>query len=373
MLNQLVFHSPVGAQLAAGGVAAVEAHKGVGELVVVTELAGNFLLIQGGGHGVVDVQQSHRVPGDAQADVLGQGAVNIHLAGHGNAPAGQAGVDIAGLKAELAGESGPTFVCKGHILAAAFVVLRPIQQGQLKLGHALQQVGIVPALAHLLGHVGAHIGNAGIPCVFLVGDQQVQLAVFLNLHTQVVQALNGSVAGEKVLGPGAEGDDLQIPNAQNRPGNGHKLRHFLRNLRGGAHRVFGDVTGQAPQPQIVGAVEHAAVGVSPAIDQVPVPLGSRHKHAGAVKVLGDEGLRSFRAKVAQKHGQSVAAGLLDFLHSGQHVLFVFHGGLSLVDVQTTGGAGCHHGGPAALRKGNGETVPGDCHKAQFYLRDIGHL
>ncbi len=162
VLDELVLHGPVGAQLAAGGVAAVEAHEGVGELVVVAELALDLGLVHGGGHGVVDVQQGDGVAGDAHADVLGEGAVDVHLAGHGDAPGGQAGVDVAGLEAELAGEGRPTFVGKGHILAAALVVLRPVQQGQLKLGHALQHVGVVLALAHFLGHVGAHIGDAGI-------------------------------------------------------------------------------------------------------------------------------------------------------------------------------------------------------------------
>ena len=298
VLDELVFHCPVGAQLAAGGVAAVEAHKGVGELVVVAELAPDLGLVHRGGHGVVDVKQCDGVAGDAHADVLGEGAVDVHLAGHGDAPGGQAGVDVAGLEAELAGEGRPTFVGKGHILAAALVVFRPIQQGQLKLGHALQHVGVVLALAHFLGHVGAHIRDAGIFRVLLVGDQQIQLGVFLNLHAQVVQALDGGVAGEEVLGPGAKGDDLQVLNADDGPGNGHKLRHLVRQLLGGAHGILGDVASQAPQPQVVGAVEHAAVGVAPAVDQVAVALGGSHKHAGAVKVLGDEGLGGFGAKVA---------------------------------------------------------------------------
>ena len=276
----------------------MEAHEGVGELVVVAELAPDLGLVHRGGHGVVDVKQGDGVTGDAHADVLGEGAVDVHLAGHGDAPGGQAGVDVAGLEAELAGEGRPTFVGKGHILAAALVVLRPVQQGQLKLGHALQHVGVVLALAHFLGHVGAHIRDAGIFRVLLVGDQQVQLGVLFNLHAQVVQALDGGVAGEEVLGPGAKGDDLQVLNADDGPGNGHKFRHLVRQLLGGAHGILGDVAGKAPQPQVVGAVEHAAVGVAPAVDQVAVALGGSHKHAGVVKVLGDEGFGGFGAKVA---------------------------------------------------------------------------
>ena len=55
VLDELVLHGPVGAQLAAGGVAAVEAHEGVGQLVVIIKFAldllreKKILLIHGGG------------------------------------------------------------------------------------------------------------------------------------------------------------------------------------------------------------------------------------------------------------------------------------------------------------------------------------
>ena len=95
------------------------------------------------------------------ADVLAQSAVDIHLAGHGDAPGGQAGVDIAGLKAELLGEGGPALVGKGHILPGALVLLGPVQQGQLKLGHPLQQVGIGALARPSSGHVGARPRGCG--------------------------------------------------------------------------------------------------------------------------------------------------------------------------------------------------------------------
>jgi len=114
VLDELVLHGPVGAQLAGGGVAAVEAHEGVGELVV--EFSFDVLLIDRGGDRVVDVQQGDGVTGDTHPDVLAEGAVDVHLAGDGDAPAHQAGVDVAGLKAEGLGEGGPALVGEGHIL-----------------------------------------------------------------------------------------------------------------------------------------------------------------------------------------------------------------------------------------------------------------
>ena len=154
--------------------------------------------------------------------------------------------------------------------------LGPVQQRQFKLGHAGQQVGVVAALAHLGGHVGADVGDAGVASVLVVSHQQVQLTVLLNLDAQLVQALDGGVAGQKVLWAGAEGDDLQPFQAQDGPGDGHKLGHLAGNLLGGAHRVFGNIAFQAAHPQVVAAVQHAAVGVAAAVDQVAVALGGRH-------------------------------------------------------------------------------------------------
>src|SRR5699024_261526 len=176
---------------------------------------------------VVDVQQGDGVAGDADADVLAQSAVDVHLAGNGDAAACQAGVDKAGLKAELAGEGRPALVGKGHVLAAALVGLGPVQQRQLKLRHAGQQVGVVAALAHLGGHVGADVGDAGVVGVLLVSHQQVQLAVLLDLDAQLVQPLDGGVAGKKVLRAGAEGDDLKPLKAQDGTGDGNKLGNFV--------------------------------------------------------------------------------------------------------------------------------------------------
>ena len=140
VLDQLILHRPVGAHFAAGGVAAVETHKGVGEGIV--KLAFDVLVIEVLGNRVVDVQQGDGVTGDAQADVLAEGAVDIHLAGHRDAPGHQPGIHVAGLKAELRGEGGPALVGEGHIFLGPLVLFRPVQQGELKLSHSGGQVGI---------------------------------------------------------------------------------------------------------------------------------------------------------------------------------------------------------------------------------------
>ena len=345
----------------------MEAHEGVGQRVVVLPL--DLLLPELGGDGVVDVQQGDGVAGHARANVLGQRPVNVHLAGHGDAPGHQPGVHVAGLKAELGRERGPALVGEGHILPAPLVVLRPVQQGQLKLGHPLVQLGIIFPLAHLRRHLGAHAGDAGVARVLLVAHQQIQLGVFLHLHAQLVQALDGGVAGKKVLGPGAEGDDLEVFHADDGPGNGHEVRDHGGDILRRSHRVLGDIGAQMPHPQVVGAVQHPAVGVAPAIDEVAVPLGGGHVHTGAVEVFGNQCLRRLRAEVAQEHHQGVAVLGFYIGHGLQHIQLVLHRHGALVQPARIRR---FDGGAAALAQGHGEAVPAHGDEAQLYIRDVFH-
>ena len=85
----------------------------------------DLLIVQILRNGVVDIQQGDLVAGNAQADVLAQSAVNIHLAGHWDALGHQAAVNIARNKAEGLGERRPALIGESHILAGAFVFLSP--------------------------------------------------------------------------------------------------------------------------------------------------------------------------------------------------------------------------------------------------------
>ena len=342
----------------------MEAHEGV--LDVVVELPGDVLVIDVLRHGVIDIQQRHRVAGDAGADVLAKRAVDIHLAGHGNPPGSQAGVDIAGLKAELLREGGPALVGKGHILPGALVLLRPVQQRQLKLCHALQKIGIDLAV-HFVLHIGNNLGNPLVTGMGFVGHQQIQLGVFFDLHAQLVQTLDGGIAGEEVLGTGAKGDDLQIFHTDDGPGDRNELPDHLGALFGSAHGVLRDISLQMAHAQIIGAVQHAAVGVAAAIDQVAVALGSGHIHGGAVKFLAQQGLGGLGAEVAQEHHQGVDTGFLHVRQSRQSVLLVLHGDGALVDPLAVSS---HDVLPPLGGKGDGEAVPGDRDDAKLYFRNV---
>ena len=251
--------------------------------------------------------------------------------------------------------------------------LRPVQQGQLKLRHTGKQVGVVAALAHFGGHIGADLGNAGVIGVFFVGNQKIQLGVFLNLNAQLIQALDGRIAGKEVLRAGTEGDDLQIAYAQNRAGDWHKFCHLIGNFLGSADGVLGDVGAQMPHPQVVRAVQHTAVGVAAPVDHIAVALGGSHIHTGTVKEFGKQGFGRFGAEVAQKYGQRVAARGGDLRHSLLHIGFVFHSGLRLVHGQALGGTGGDDGGAALFAQRNGKAVTADGNNAQLDFGNVGRV
>ena len=284
------------------------------------------------------------------------------------ATGGQTGVDIARLKAELLGECGPALVGKHHIFPVALVGLGPVQQGQLELRHPLQHVGV-----DLLAHLGLHlIDDAGVACVALVGvvgDQQVQLGVLLDLDAQLVQALDWGVAGEEVLGPGAEGDDLQVRQAEDAPGDGNEFPDHLGAVLGGADGILGDVGLQVAHAQVIGAVEHAAVGVAAAVDHVAVALGSGDAHGGAVELLDKQGLGGLGAEVAQEDHQGVDAVGLHVGDGGGGVLLVLNGDGALIQPFAVLG---HDVLPPLGGQRDGEAVAGYGNDAKLHFRDVLH-
>ena len=201
----------------------------------------------------------------------------------------------------------------------------------------------------------------------LVGDQQVQLGVLLHFHAQLIEALDGSIAGEEVLRPGAEGDNLEVLHADDGPGHGDEVPDHLRALRRSAHGILGDVGLQVAHAQVIGAVEHAAVGVAPAVDEVAVALCGGNVHGGTVKLLAQQRLRRLGAEVAQEHHQRVDAVGPDILQRLHGVRFILHSDRALIEALAVG----RHNILAALGgQRDGEAVPGHGDDAEFDFRNI---
>ena len=368
VLDQLILDGPVGAHLAGRGVAAVEAHEGVGEDI--GELAGDLSVEELLRDTVVDVQQRDGVIGHAGAHVFGQGAVDIHFAAHRNAAGGQAGVDVAGFEAELLREGRPALVGKGHELAGALVRFRPVQQGQFKLRHAREHIRVaVAADAQFLRHIIADGGDAFVTGVFFVGDEEVQFTVLFHFHAQFIEALDRGVAGEEVLRARTEGDHLQSLQAQDTAGDRDEFADHLSAFFSRSHRVGGDVGAEMAHTQVVGAVQHTAVGVAASVDQVAVAFGSRDAHRRTVEFLDQQRFRGLGAEVAEVDHQRVAAGLLHVFQRLQGVGFVFNGNGTGVKPFAVGFC---NGSAAAFGEPDRETVAGDSDQSEFDIRDIVH-
>jgi len=343
----------------------VEAHEGIRQGII--ELALDLSLKQSGRDRVIDVEQRHGIVRNARADVLRQCAVDIDLAGHGNAARGKAGVHIARLEAELFRESRPALVGKRDVFARALVVFCPVEQRQLKLRHALEHIGVISALAHFLLHILADGGNARIARMGLVGNEQIQLGVLLDLHAQLVQALDGRVAGKEVLRTRAEGDNLEVFDTDNGSCNGDEVRDHLGDIVGGADRVFGDVALQMPHAEVIRTVQHAAVRIAAAVDQVAVALGGCDKHARAFKILGDERFGRFRAEVSEEDDKGVAACRVDVGNGLQHIVLVFDGHGTFVHAALTGLGDIR---AAHFGERSGEAVAGDGDEAELDIGDV---
>ena len=203
--------------------------------------------------------------------------------------------------------------------------------------------------------------------MLVVGGQQVQLAVLLHGNTQVVQSLDGGVTCQEIVRTGTKRDDLQVLEAQDGGSNGSEVVDALHQLFRGAHGNLGDIDALLTQAQVVAGVQHAAVGVATAIEQVAVTLGSAHIHQGTVKEVGNHGLGGLGAEVAQEDHQGVDA-------MGHHVVdgvagldLGLHGDGALIQALAVGGL---DGGAAALRQGDGEAVAGHGNDAQLQLRNV---
>ena len=234
--------------------------------------------------------------------------------------------------------------------------VRPVQKGQLKLRHAWQQLRILIALrAKLPCHVLADRLDTRILGVRAIGHQQIQLAVFLHLHAQLVQTLYGRVAGKKVLRPWAEGEDLEGLQTDERTGDRQKGTDRFGGFIGGHNGIGGDIRLQVTQTQIVGAVEQSAVGVAAAVDKVAVALRRRKIHDGAAKPLRKQRFGRFGSEVAQKHDERIAAHRLHIPHRRNGVRLVFHGDLTVVQLLAV--IRPCNGLAARRRQADGKAVP----------------
>ncbi len=352
----------------------MEAHEGILERVVFRAL--DVCLEEVFRHGVVDVEQRDGILRDAEADVLGEGTVDVDFAGDGDAARDETAVDIARLEAELRREGWPALVGKRDVLARALVLFHPVHERQLILCHARQEIRIRIAAfgAELCRHVGDDVLDARVILVRTVGDEQIEFRVLLNLDTEVVERLDRGIAGKEVLRARAECDDLEVFEAEQRACDRLELRNHVGKLFCRADRVLGDECLEVAQAEVIGAVEHAAVSIATAVDEVLARLfGSGHIHDRAVEFACDQRFRRLRAEVSEEDDEGIAASVLGFFDRCQHVALVLDRLLHFVEVAVFLLVGRDDGLAAVLREGDDEAVAADRDDAAFEIRDVAHV
>ncbi len=90
--------------------------------------------------------------------------------------------------------------------------------------------------------------------------------------------------------------------------------YHLSALGGVADGLLGYVGARLAQAQGLAGVQHAAVGIAAAVDEVVLGLlGSGAEHRRTLEPVGNHRLADFRTEVAEVDAQGVAAGLLHVL------------------------------------------------------------
>ena len=128
------------------------------------------------------------------------------------------------------------------------------------------------------------------------------------------------------------------------------------------------------RPIVVGGVEHAAVGVAPAVDQVLAGFFSgRGEHDRAAEVLGEDRLRPLGPEVAEVHDQGVRAALGELLERLEGVRLVLDDRLDLDDGKLRRPALFRHFAAPLARELDGEAVAADGDQADFDDRHVLHF
>jgi len=369
--DELILHNRA-LEDASRTVAAVEAHEGI--LLSIIELAFDIFLIDVAGNGVVDVKESYDIIGYALADVFAENAVDINFTGYRDALCAESAVYIAGNEAELSLEGRPALVSKCNECSFALVCLCPVKEGELILCESGEYTCHLVAVAEFLGHILDNAGDTGIILVLVVSCEQVELGVLLDLYAEIIKSCDRSVAGKEVLGTGAEADYLEVLEAYDSAGNRNELMDHISYFGSCAYGIFGDISLDAPELEVVACVEHSAVSIASVVNEsvAAVILSSRNEHCRAVEVFSEERFGSFGTEVAEIYDDSVAACSLYICESLSHIQFVFDNyGTFVKSICTV--LFCirlNDSFPAVLGKSHGEAVTGNCYNAYLELGNI---
>ena len=169
----LILHLIVAAKLLGAGVAAVEAHECIGELIV--ELALDGLIVHILGNGVVDVEEGNDIAADDLSDELRETSIDINLTGYRDSHSGKTAVYIAGNELEHGLECRPALSCDGNILSVASVSLNPVKKGKLLLSKLLKDLRLLVSSAELFFHFLNLSRDSLVSGMLVEGLEEVEL------------------------------------------------------------------------------------------------------------------------------------------------------------------------------------------------------
>ena len=104
--------------------------------------------------------------------------------------------------------------------------------------------------------------------MILESFEKVELRVLFDLNAHSVQRLDGSVACEEVLRTRSERNDLQILHSIESSGYRNEVLDHVSALFCVSDRILRDVSVYATDLEVVGSIEHTAVSVASAANQV---------------------------------------------------------------------------------------------------------
>ena len=320
--NSLIGQMRIG-KLGGAGVSAVEAHEGIGELVI--EAAPDGLIVHVVRHGVVDIQQGHFILAHAKTDVLGKCSVDINFAAYRDTLFHQAAVHIARYKFEHILECRPAFCRHGNIFAIALMLLCPVEKRQL-IG--CQFFKHITALrVHFLCHIFDNFRNSLVIDMFLIGFEQVQLRFLLDFNAEVVELLDRSVACQEICRPRSERDNLQIGKTDGYSCYRQEVVNHIRAFVRIANRIVRDIGLHVAKRQVVAGVQHSAVCVAAAVQQILLALfGGCTEHLWSVKVLCQQSFGNFRSEISEIYAQRIASRLLNIFQCVYHIDFALDDG-----------------------------------------------
>ena len=125
--------------------------------------------------------------------------------------------------------------------------LDPIEERELILRELGEDLGFFIPRAQLLFHVRNHFGDTLVARMLVERLEEIELAVLLDLHAEVIQLLDGRVAGEEVGGTRSEGNNFQPLERIYRAGNRQKGMDHIGTFLRVAHGVLGDIRLHAAQ------------------------------------------------------------------------------------------------------------------------------